>query len=430
MEWREKYNQSTFVIYLGSTPVLIVNDRNDIEYLWSHHSTALNSRPTSHTFHNVISATQGPTIGTTPAGSSFRKKRKVLSMHLSVKSLTTQINVEALDQCSQYIIRNILIETTKLNPMRYPFSDISLLRHFQCYVLSCAIKLTYGISLDTHVKDRQLANKIIETENHIINFRSFISNYQDYLPIFRIFPFNMVVNNDANFWKTERDKYIDQLQAEFENQLHGNIYPSCKSILAQITSERAGARTLNQQETRSLCLTMISAGLDNLGFTMNYIVGQLAGSENGYKMQERLFWELMSASDDDIVQAWKNSACHMNCDYALAIIQEALRKFSVLPLGLPRLTTKSVQFGDIAIPKDTVLFMNVFAANHDPSMCQMPDAFQPQRWLDSNGKLIKSSEMIQFTFGLGSRKCAGDRLSIKEIPSNVVSGLEPVRVKA
>lgn len=414
-EWSKQYKLSTFVIYLGYIPVLVVNDRKDIEHLWIRHSTALTSRPTLYTFHNVISADQGPTIGTTPAGPSFRRKRKIVSLSLSAKALSAPNHSESFNQCSLYIIRKLLADTANLNPMQFPFSDISLLRYCQCYVLRCAVNLTYGLSLDTHGKDQQLADKIIETENHIINFRSFISNYQDYLPIFRVFPFNQFINCDADLWKLERDKYLGKIQADFEKQLQNNDPASSNSILGKILAEKSNSRLLTQQEARSLCLTMISAGLDNLGFTMNYIFGQFSESAYGHTMQERLFCELLARSDNDIKKAWHDAACYINCDFALAIVQEALRQLSVLPLGLPRSTTKQILLGKIIIPEDTVLLMNVFSANHDSRIFRYPDQFNPPRWLDEKGKILSSPRMDHFTFGLGSRRCAGDQLSIREM---------------
>ncbi|QBM86631.1 phenylacetate 2-hydroxylase [Metschnikowia aff. pulcherrima] len=415
IEWSEKYSRSTYVVYLGQTPVVIVNSRRDIECLWSFHSTSLNSRPTLHTFHKIVSSSQGPTVGTTPAGPSFRKKRKTLSLFLSSKSLTSTYHLYVMDDCSRYTIKSMLLQVADLSSRSLPILDVSLIRHFQCFVLRCAILLTYGVNLDTHGNDKQLADRIIETENHIINFRSFISNYQDYLPIFRVYPFSKFVSNDAQYWRLERDKYIERLQDLFEEQSQADSLPSSESLLAQIRIERSIARRLTSQEARSLCLTMLSAGLDNLGFTLNFAVGQLSCSKNGYKLQDKLYNELLTKSKGDIMRAWLAAASQVDCDFALAIIHEALRNFSVLPLGLPRLTTKPIQFGQIHIPTGTVLLMNVFAANHDSRVCQNPESFQPQRWLDNTGKFHAAKALNHFSFGLGSRKCAGDQLSVKEM---------------
>ncbi|OBA24524.1 cytochrome P450 [Metschnikowia bicuspidata var. bicuspidata NRRL YB-4993] len=414
MDWCTKYKHNTFVIHLGSIPVVIVNSRKDIEYIWSHHPTSLNSRPALHTFHHLISATQGPTIGTTPAGASFRRKRKFLSLCLSAQSLSTENYVSAIEKCSEYVIGNLL---TLSESAHVPFPDVSLLRDFQCYVLRCAIMLTYGICLDTQGKDNFLADKIIQTENHIINFRSYISNYQDYLPILRLCPFSNFFQSEARIWKSERDEYINYFQSEFEKGLQNNNLSQSDSILAKILSQRSNAKTLTHQEARSICLTMISAGLDNLGYTMNYIIGQFSSSRRGYRMQEKLFHELLAKSDNNIIQAWNDSVLKIDCDLALAIIQEALRNFSVLPLGLPRLKTKPLRLGNLTIPKDTVLFMNVFSANHDPQYFSSPNYFNPQRWLDEEGKLKGRDSVTHYTFGLGSRKCAGDQLSLREMYS-------------
>ena len=58
----------------------------------------------------------------------------------------------------------------------------------------------------------------------------------------------------------------------------------------------------------------------------------------------------------------------MNCQYIEALVLETLRHFTVLPLSLPRLTTKAIRYKDFVIPKETHLFMNAYSANHD---CQI-----------------------------------------------------------
>ncbi|RKP30201.1 cytochrome P450, partial [Metschnikowia bicuspidata] len=100
--------------------------------------------------------------------------------------------------------------------------------------------------------------------------------------------------------------------------------------------------------------------------------------------------------------------------YAMAVIEEALRFFTVMPLSLPRVTVKDISYRNMFIPAGTTVVMNAYAANHDASVYPQPHEFRPERWLDDAGKIDKHVPG-HFLFGAGSRHCSGNNLAIKEI---------------
>lgn len=399
-EWHTAY-RPVFVVRLGSVRAFVVNSFADIHSLWCSQAPALASRPSLHTFHSVVSSTQGPTIGTSPAGNSWRRKRKCIAFHLSARQLALS-HPSTIDSASAYIIRSVVEESSLA-------SELSLLRFLQAYVLRCALSLTYGLDINTQHEHRLLADKIIATENKIVNFRSLIANYRDYLPALRRWPLRWLFANDADKWKANRDEYMDLFQRAFEQNLQLGSHRASASILGSIMAESAPSKTLSSQEARSLCLTMVSAGLDNMGFTLNNIFGLLA--KPPHRVQTVLLRELLSESNEDPVEAYK-AATTGTCTYAWAVLHEGLRHLSVLPLGLPRLTTRACLVGGVGIPRTSIVIMNAFEANHDPARYPDPFEFWPERWIDEDGKLKKVDHL---TFGAGARKCPGDILALNEM---------------
>lgn len=432
--WAQTCGHALFVIHLGRTPVLVVNSHADVHDLWLLHSLALGSRPTLHTFHNVVSAVHGLTVGSTPAGASYRRKKKTLSLELSAlkvqsKALLGNAQREALlstnassvqkllsldsghesgfppilshiDVCSSECIAQLLSQP----------AETSLLLETQYYVLSAAIRLTYGIVLDCHGRDASLANTIMATENKIIRMRSLVANYQDYIPGLQSFPLRCMFDASAAKWRQQRDSYMHSLYQSFLVQLHGGLFLANHSMLAHILRAKASPMTLSESELQSICLTMVSAGLDNSALTFDHLMGHFS-HDYGQDMQERLWKELMLQSNGSLTAAW-DAATYGTCSYAMALLHEALRFFSVLPLGLPRQTTKPARFRGLYIPANTIVVMNNYAANHDPAAFESPFEFFPDRWLDPNGNLITPNH---FSFGAGSRKCAGSHLALKEL---------------
>lgn len=417
MEWARRYNKTSFVIYLGSTPALVANCYADVHELLNHHLIAMCSRPSLYTFHKVVSAVQGLTVGSTPFGASFQRKKKCISLHLLSRAVGSDQVSAVLDLSSQYILRHVLSECLDRHRLlgRASDDDVSLLRHAQCYVLRCALALTYGYCIDTHGAERSFADEIITTENSIIRLRSLISNYQDYLPFMNFGPVRYFSDSNAEHWRTRRDQYMQNLYETFRTRLQNANPEVGQCMLAHVLSEKPSANTVSAAELQSICLTMVSAGLDNLALTFDHLMGQLAVPSYGYAIQEKLFQSLLALNDGNVIAAWKNVIHAMDCDYALALIHEALRFFTVLPLSLPRLTTKPFNFKGMAVPADTIVIINAYAANHDPEYFTEPFSFMPDRWLDTNGKLVESSHLAHFSFGSGSRKCSGNHLSMREL---------------
>ncbi|CAG7822702.1 unnamed protein product, partial [Allacma fusca] len=66
--------------------------------------------------------------------------------------------------------------------------------------------------------------------------------------------------------------------------------------------------------------------------------------------------------------------------YTQAVIFESLRCSSVAPVGTARRVLEDVAVGGYIIPKDTLVFSNIYAAHHDPDVWDDPHNFKPERF--------------------------------------------------
>lgn len=414
-QWAKSYRLPFLLVHLGPTPVVVVHGFHHALRLYSTNLVALNSRPTLYTFHHVVSAIQGFTVGTTPAGASFRRKKKCISAHLAASAVDSALITTALDTHSRLALRSVLSHCLSgAANCRTVLSDICMLEPAQHFVLGLAVDITYGYTLDCKQRDAALAAEIVATENEIIRTRALFLNFQDYLPVFRYWPLSMFRSSSAEYWRDKRDRYMLELYGGFARRLAKNDPAAARCMLGQIVGDATRYRHLSAEEIQSVCLTMVSAGLDNILLTYNHIMGLFSYPKQGYRIQERIYARLLDAYGDP-ASAWENVPLKTECTYALAVIHEALRHFSVLPLGLPRLTTRRINFNGMTVPENTIVVMNTYAANHDPLVFPDPAKFDPDRWLNSNGELKSRSEIQHLTFGVGSRKCSGDILAVKEL---------------
>ena len=66
-----------FQVRMGNKRIIVANSFDSIRELWIRNRSSLISRPTLHTFHTVVSSSQGFTISTSPWDESCKQRRIV-----------------------------------------------------------------------------------------------------------------------------------------------------------------------------------------------------------------------------------------------------------------------------------------------------------------------------------------------------------------
>ncbi|XP_070558201.1 cytochrome P450 2J4-like [Ptychodera flava] len=99
--------------------------------------------------------------------------------------------------------------------------------------------------------------------------------------------------------------------------------------------------------------------------------------------------------------------------YTQACIHEVLRHVTVVPVGLPHVTTKHVQFRGFDIPANTMVFANMYSMHQDERYWTKPDEFNPERWLQEDGQFGKADLLSHYSYG--PRVCVGKELAQMEL---------------
>lgn len=160
-----------------------------------------------HTFHKVVSSSQGFTIGTSPWDESCKQRRKAAATALNRPAV--QSYMPLIDLESNVSIKELLHDAN------YGEIDVDPRTYFQRYALNTSLTLCYGNRIDGD-KDDKLLKEITDTERAISNFRSTSNNWQDYIPLLRLWPSR---NNDANEWRVRRDIYLTHLLDMLKEQI-------------------------------------------------------------------------------------------------------------------------------------------------------------------------------------------------------------------
>ncbi|TID30093.1 hypothetical protein CANINC_001317 [Pichia inconspicua] len=423
-----------YQIKFGNRLIVVANSYSSVQQLWcSNNVKGNNSRPVTYSFHKVLSKTGIYTIGSTPMSEAYKNSRKHISEHILSERKNKQFNFHVISQSCDELIASLIIKS-EMKEGKPVVSDDLLLKA-QYFHLKIALWLTYGfkIKFDDPIHC-SLANDIIRVENRITKVRSHIQNLQDYLPFYARALCNFFSNHNPEFKQLyeSRNNYL-QLFFAHAQQLYENINDQKQNLLHKLESDnidelentlmynyfKENNSRVSLEELTSECLTMVSAGLDNTPLNFKYGIHMLCNFHPEY--WNVAFKDLLTLYDNNIDKAYNSCSSDLNSCYILALVEETLRLFTVLPLSLPRETTANVIYQNSVIPSKTTLFMNCWAANHDESVFPEPMEFKPERWLifsktTENSETVKlNTSMKHFAFGAGCRKCLGANFAKREL---------------
>ncbi|XP_050410871.1 cytochrome P450 2B4 [Patella vulgata] len=99
--------------------------------------------------------------------------------------------------------------------------------------------------------------------------------------------------------------------------------------------------------------------------------------------------------------------------YVEAVILEVLRKANIALAGIPHAVNEDTRFHGYQFPKDAIIIPNLDAVLTDDKIWGDADVFRPERFIDSNGQVIKKDELIPFS--TGRRICLGESLAKMEL---------------
>ncbi|KAG9235493.1 cytochrome P450 phenylacetate 2-hydroxylase-like protein [Amylocarpus encephaloides] len=389
----KKYG-AVFQVRLGNKRIIFANTFDSVKHLWITNQSALISRPTLHTFHTVVSSSQGFTIGTSPWDESCKQRRKAAASALNKPAVQSYMPIIDLES---YVSINELLEDSGNGK-----KDIDPIAYFQRFALNTSLTLNYGSRIDGRIDD-QLLQEICDVERAISNFRSTSNNWQDYIPLMRLLPFAKA-SDKAVEYRDRRDKYLTLLLSKLKKQIAEGSDKPC--ITGNILKDPEAK--LNESEIKSICLTMVSAGLDTVPGNLIMGIAYLS-SAHGQEIQARAYEEIMKVYPNG--DAWSQCVVEEKVPYVTGFVREVLRFFTVIPICLPRVSIKDIKYEDATIPAGTTFYMNAWAADFDDSQFKEAKSFNVERYLDNP----EGSGTPHYAYGAGSRMCAGSHLANREL---------------
>ncbi|XP_068135084.1 cytochrome P450 2K6-like [Hyperolius riggenbachi] len=203
-----------------------------------------------------------------------------------------------------------------------------------------------------------------------------------------------------NFFKTE---FVDHLKQLDRDDQRGFI----DAFLVKQQEESNDPNTyFHEPNLMSTVTTLFMAGTDTTSSTIRWAISYMIQNP---EIQRRVHEEI-----DTVIGLAQPQIDHRkNMPYTNAVIHETQRNANVLPMSLPRETTKDVYFMGYHLPKGTYIIPLLESVHYDDTQFQHPESFSPENFLDSNGAFVKKAAFMPFS--AGRRVCAGETLAKMEL---------------
>ena len=213
---------------------------------------------------------------------------------------------------------------------------------------------------------------------------------------------NLMKNNQLKWMK-----YFKKMYEEHLANLHGN--DANDFFDAYILEMSKGDNPdFSVYQLSMIAKDLFGAGAETTATTIRWAVLYLLKYRN---IKARLQADIDNIIPENHVPRLEDKA---KLPYVEAFIMEVLRCANIAPLAVPHaVTNDDVAFRGYKIPKDTPILLNLDSVLKDPDIFENPEQFNPERFLDSDGKVFWPKEFIPF--GIGRRICLGEAVAKMEL---------------
>lgn len=348
-------------------------------------------------------------------GDQWRAMRTILSPSFTASKM--RLMFELISKCSQEFV-------TYLHDHPEYCSSLDVKEDFTRYTNDVIASVAFGVNVnsmedrenDFYVKGKKIFSSLFGSMAKMLALR--------FCPrLLKVLGITMIPRDVTNFF---RKVISENVQTRYEKKI---VRPDMLHLLMQARDKETSANhQMTVDDIVSQAFIFFLAGFDSTANLMCYMAYELALHSD---VQEKLRKEVDRCLEEGNGQISYDSLTKM--EYMDTVIAETLRKYPSMIFN-DRVCTQKFQLppaepgysaADL-YPGDNVWFP-VYSLHHDPKYFPDPEKFDPERFSEEN-----KSKIVPYTyipFGVGPRKCIGDRFALMETKMLMAHLLQRLVVK-
>ncbi|XP_077993226.1 cytochrome P450 2U1-like [Glandiceps talaboti] len=398
LEWGQMYGD-VMSVRLGTELVVVLNSREALRDAFVKQAAKFSSRPTNST--TALLFKQKGLIDSTPPTWQVLRKHTSKSLHQFGMGKVL-IEERILDECD-FLIKRLNNHLNKSIDLRHLFSNA---------VSNILCAMLFGSRFD--YDDDNFKELLGLNEAVLKDVLS--SNLLTFIPILWYFPLPIKYSLIKN-WHKVRDyfdekikehKIMTQNQTDSESMIDWYLLKA-KEIQERKIQDPSLACLSELDHLRLIWFELFIGGTDTSSNALLWTVLYLAKYPD---FQDKCVKDIENGIGMDKTPCFADKS---KLPFIEAVTLEIQRIATIVPLAIPHKTSEPATLRGYSIPKNTMVFANLWAVHMDGTEWEDPETFDPGRFLDENGNINKMKSNRIMPFGIGPRECIGLQLAKVEI---------------
>ncbi|XP_011638707.1 cytochrome P450 9e2-like [Pogonomyrmex barbatus] len=334
-------------------------------------------------------------------GDRWKEMRNVLSPSFTASKM--KLMFDLISDCA-HDFANYFVEHPEL------CSEVELKGTFRRYTNDVIATAAFGLSVNSmKEQDNEFYIRGIEATKFSSGFLMMLKFiFLRSFPRFsKMIGLTLFTNETSTFF---RKIVADTIKMREEK---GIVRPDMIHLLMQAREKEGTSAQVTLDDIVSQAFIFFFAGFDTSSTLMCFVAHELAVHQD---IQDRLREEIKQYLAEGNGKISYDSLSQMS--YMDMVVSEALRKYSPVVI-LDRVCTKKYELPpaqpgckSLTIEPGTIIMYPGYSLQRDPTYFPNPEKFDPERFSDENkDKIVPYSYL---PFGLGPRKCIGNRFALME----------------
>ncbi|XP_036399231.1 cytochrome P450 2F2-like [Megalops cyprinoides] len=380
-----------FSLFFGGRPAVILTGLHAMKEALLTKSFDFAGRPQGLLLNHL---TQGKGVIMADYGPSWREHRRFALMTLRNFGLGKQ-------SMEQRILGEISYVSSHLEKSNGKSIDPQTLFHNAACDIICTIM--FGHRYDYKDEFFQVMITMMAENSKIANGPW--GMIYDTMPLLRYLP--LPFQRAINDYHTVRLFVLEITARHRKTRVPGEPRDVIDCYLDEMDKRGNSGSLFDESQMITLLLDLLFAGTDTTSNTLRTTFLYLMTHPD---VQERCQREI------DAVLGEKEQASYEDrhrMPYMQAVIHEAQRVASTLPLSVFHCTTKDTELMGYDIPKGTLIIPNLSSVLSEESQWKFPRDFNPENFLNQQGEFVKPEAFMPFS--VGPRVCLGEGLARMEL---------------